>query len=230
MRIKVRNHALYFVGFLSYLVSLVPFHVDFERALLLLPVVLVDLPVLEYLQPKVMSLKMGWKDAGLSILAGFPYVFMISPLMVVPVFSLILSLLLFRERNAMLGNVMGTTFLTSLSLVWGNFVENPFLLPAVYWVLYTLTGALYVEYKVPFRNLDKRVTPVLWTVVLSVLTYLSLGSPLLLLSLVEPSLRFLNPGDKLKSPKEVSSMGRRIAKRDAVFLAILIVASVLSER
>lgn len=228
MKIKIRNHALYFVGIFSYIVSLVPLHVNFERALLLLPVVLIDLLVLEYLQPKVMSLRMKWTDAGLAMVAGVPYIFMISPLMVVPVFSLFLSLLFFKERNTMLGNVMGTTFVVSLSLVWGNFVENPFLLPDVYWILYILTGALYVEYKIPFRNLDKKVTSIVWMIVVPVLIYLSMDSPLLLISLIEPSIRFLNPGDKLKSTKEISTMGRNIAKRDAIFLVILIITSVLA--
>ncbi len=227
MRIKIRNHALYFVGISSYIVSLVPFHVNFERALLLLPVVLINLPVLEYLQPKVMSLRMKWTDAGLAV-TGVPYIFMISPLMVVPVLSLFLSLLLFKERNTMLGNVMGTTFVVSLSLVWGNFVENPFLLPDVYWILYILTGALYVEYKIPFRNLDKKVTSIVWMVVVTMLVYLSIDSTLLFISLIEPSIRFLNPGDKLKSTKEIPTMGRNIAKRDAIFLVILIITSVLA--
>jgi len=50
MKMRVRNHALYFIGILSYVVSLIPFFgINVIRALLLIPVIAYTLPILEHL-------------------------------------------------------------------------------------------------------------------------------------------------------------------------------------
>ncbi|TRM78141.1 hypothetical protein DJ524_10270, partial [Sulfolobus sp. D5] len=159
VKVKARNHALYFVGVLSYLVSLIPFYsINAIRSLILIPILVYTLPILEYLQPKISIIRLSYKDFLLIILAGIPYLFIKPSIFIfIPLLLIFITLWLFYVKNAMWGNVLGTTFLASLSIVWSIFVDNNFILPSIYWILYIFTGALYVEYKIPYRKLDKKV-------------------------------------------------------------------------
>lgn len=230
MKMRVRNRALYFIGILSYIVSLIPFFgINVIRALLLIPVIAYTLPILEYLQPKIMILKISYKDILLIILATIPYIFIkIDIYIIIPIVLLIVTFIFYFNKNTMWGNVLGTTFIVSLSLVWALFESNYFLIPDIYWILYIFTGALYVEYKIPYRRLNKAIVQTSWILSLIILTLISLNTPLLLVSLIEPSTRFLRPGEKLKSPKEIALLGRKGSRRDIIFVTLLILLSLLS--
>ena len=228
---RVRNHALYFLGVASYVVSLIPFvKVDALRALVLVPIIAYTLPVMEYVQPRAMSLKLGYKDIVLIIPALLPYVFMKPNIYILlPASLLVLTFLLYFTKLTMWGNVVGTAFEASLSMVWGTFVNNPlFLTPSLYWLLYVFNGAVYVEYKIPFRKLDKRVVQVSWLISLPLMLFIGMRAPLLFLTLVEPTIRYLKPGEKLKSPKEIKELGRKGSKKDMAFLAILAISYFVS--
>jgi len=233
MKMRVRNHALYFIGILSYVVSLIPFFgINVIRALLLIPVIAYTLPILEHLQPKIMTLKIDYKDILLILLSAIPYIFVeinnVIMYIIVPIVLLIVTLTFYFNKNTLWGNVLGTTFVVSLSLVWALFEGNQFLIPDIYWILYIFAGALYVEYKIPYRRLDKSIVQASWILSLVILTLISLNTPLLLVSLIEPSTRFLRPGEKLKSPKEITLLGRKGSKRDVIFVVLLILLSLLS--
>ncbi|BDB99535.1 hypothetical protein [Saccharolobus caldissimus] len=230
MKMKVRNHALYFIGILSYIVSLIPFFgINIIRALLLIPVIAYTLPILEYLQPKIMVLKINYKDLLLILLATIPYIFIkINLYIIIPIVLLIVTFIFYFNKNTMWGNVLGTTFIVSLSLVWALFEDNYFFIPEIYWILYIFTGALYVEYKIPYRKLNKTIVQASWVLSLIILTLISLNTPLLLVSLIEPSTRFLRPGEKLKSPKEIAPLGKKGSRRDIIFVALLMLLSLLS--
>jgi len=189
MKMRVRNHALYFIGILSYIVSLIPFFgINVIRALLLIPVIAYTLPILEYLQPKIMILKINYKDILLILLATMPYIFIkINIYIIIPMALLTVTFMFYFNKNTMWGNVLGTTFIVSLSLVWALFESNYFLIPDIYWILYIFTGALYVEYKIPYRRLNKSIVQASWVLSLIILTLISLNTPLLLVSLIEPS-------------------------------------------
>ncbi|BCU69839.1 hypothetical protein [Stygiolobus caldivivus] len=228
---RVRNHALYFLGVASYVVSLIPFvKVDALRALVLVPIIAYTLPVMEYVQPRVMSLKLGYKDVVLIIPALLPYVFMKPNIYIlIPASLLVLTFLLYFTKLTMWGNVVGTAFEASLSMVWGTFVNNPlFLIPSLYWLLYIFNGAIYVEYKIPFRKLDKRVVQVSWLTSLLLMLFIGMRTPLLFLTLIEPTIRYLKPGEKLKSPKEIKELGRKGSRKDMAFLAILAISYFVS--
>jgi hypothetical protein len=230
MKMRVRNHALYFIGILSYIVSLIPFFgINVIRALLLIPVIAYTLPILEYLQPKIMILKINYMDILLILLATMPYIFIkINIYIIIPMALLTVTFMFYFNKNTMWGNVLGTTFIVSLSLVWALFESNYFLIPDIYWILYIFTGALYVEYKIPYRRLNKSIVQASWVLSLIILTLISLNTPLLLVSLIEPSTRFLRPGEKLKSSKEIALLGRKGSRRDIIFVTLLILLSLLS--
>jgi hypothetical protein len=179
-----------------------------------------------------MVLKLSKMDYILIILASIPYLF-IKPsiLLLLPISVILLTFIMYYFKNAMWGNILGTTFLSSLALVWSIFVNNSFLLPSIYWILYILVGALYVEYKIPFRRLNKEVVQWAWVISIIILVFLSLyvfKVPLLLLSLIEPSLRFMTPGQKLGSMKELGTLGKKGAKRDVLFITLLLIFSIIS--
>ncbi|ARM76893.1 hypothetical protein [Acidianus manzaensis] len=226
MTLKVRNEALYGVGVLSYIVSIIPFiGINLFKALILIPILAYNLPIMEYLQPKAMVLKLGKKEILLAILAGIPYLFFLNFFAIVPVFLLLLTFFLYYKKNTMMGTVMGTTFVASLSIFWAYSV-HAFFVPAIFWTFYIFAGALFVEYKIPYRKLKKNDVIFTWILILIILLILSMKFDyLLLLALIEPSIRFLLPGDKLKSMKELPELGKRGAKRDLLFVALLIVFS-----
>ncbi|QGA54093.1 hypothetical protein GFS03_05670 [Sulfolobus sp. E5-1-F] len=231
---KVRNHALYFLGALTYVVALIPFlTVNLVRTLILVPIIIYTLPIMEYLQPKVMSLKIGYKDILLMIPPIIPYVFLPyneqSVYILIPLALMLLTFTLYLAKYTMWGNVIGTAFEASISIVWGLFVYNfLFLIPSIYWLLYIFVGALYVEYKIPFRRLNKRIVQISWIISLISLIALSLKNPITLITLLEPSTRYLIPGEKLKSTKEIKDLGKRGSKRDMLFVALLAITYTLS--
>ncbi|WP_338598537.1 hypothetical protein V6M85_07785 [Sulfolobus tengchongensis] len=230
-RSKVRNHALYFLGVLTYILALIPFfNINIVRAIILIPIIAYTLPIMEYIQPRIMAVKVDYKDILLIIVTLIPYIFMpFNVYLAIPASLLILTFGLYLTKNTMWGNVLGTTFEVSLSIVWGTFIENHnFLLPAIYWILYIFTGALYVEYKIPFRKLDKRIVQISWIISIIVLLLLSLKNPLPLLTLIEPSIRYLKPGEKLKSPKEIKDLGKRGSRRDIIFIILLAITFIMS--
>lgn len=178
-----------------------------------------------------MSFRIGAREILLSVLIAIPYLFAITIYFLVPLVLLALTLTFYWKKNLMLGNVLGTAFISSLSFVWLSFVNNTAVLPSVYWLLYILCGALYVEYKLPIRKLDKRVVQFSWLLSLAILVLLSVKSLLLLmpLTLIEPSTRFLFPGKKLPSMRDIAKLGRRGLKRDIIFVALLILTTILSK-
>lgn len=229
MAFKIRNEALYGLGILSYLVSLIPFlQINVLKALLLIPLILYNLPIMEYLQPKAMTLKIGKKEILLTILAALPYVFMISYFMIIPALLIGLTFLFYYLKKTMIGTVLGTTFVSSLAIVWAYFVQAS-VVPAIFWTLYVFTGALYVEYKIPYRKLKKQIVITSWIISILVLALITIRffTPLLMITAIEPSFRFFFPGEKLKSMKELADLGRRGIKRDFLFVSLLIVLSLI---
>jgi len=231
MRRVFRNHGLYFVGALGYVISLIPFSgIDLVRALILLPIVPLTLLVVEYLQPSLVNVRIRVKEVVLSALISIPYIFAVSLYLLPPLIILLLTIIFYWKRNLMIGNVLGTVFISSLSFAWLSFVNNSIILPSVYWLLYTLCEALYVEYKLPIRKLDKKVIQFSWLISLIILGLLTAKSSLLLMLLttIEPSLRFFFPGNKLSSMRDVSKLGKRGAVRSMIFVILLILTSILS--
>lgn len=69
-----RNHAVYFLGLLSYVVSLIPFTgLKPLGVILALAMSLYVLPILDYLQPKFTAWKLSAKDLALAVASGLPY-------------------------------------------------------------------------------------------------------------------------------------------------------------
>ncbi|TRM78206.1 hypothetical protein DJ524_10265, partial [Sulfolobus sp. D5] len=77
-------------------------------------------------------------------------------------------------------------------------------------------------------KLDKKVVEVSWVISVIILIILSVKTPLMLITLLEPSTRYLLPGAKLSSAKEIGKLGRRGIKRDIFFVILLILTGTLT--
>jgi hypothetical protein len=51
--------------------------------------------------------------------------------------------------------------------------------------------------------------------------------PVLLAGIVEPSIRFLNPGSKLSSAKDIKDLGWKIARRTTILMIIIIISEII---
>ncbi len=226
-----RNRGLYFVGVLTYIVSLLPIvGVDPMRAVLLIPLGLATLAATECLRPRAASGRLGPKEGLIITLISVPYLALalLEPpfLLSVPAAFLLTTLLLYNANLQAWGNVTGTALIASLSFVWGGFIGPTFLVAYLYWTLYVFTGAVYVEYKLPFRRFSPNSVRLSWVVSLLTVAPLTVNHPLLALALVEPSFRFLRPGERLSSPKEIRNLGRKGLWKDLLFLTLLAATSV----
>ncbi|MEM2012999.1 MAG: hypothetical protein QW536_06595, partial [Metallosphaera sp.] len=126
--------------------------------------------------------------------------------------------------------VLGTLGLSSLLLPWISVVKNVTLLDvSVYmvWCAYTLVEALYVEYKLPSRKIGANVVRGMWGISLIVTGALSLLYPPLAISLIEPSVRFFRPGEKLRSASEIRDLGKRGSKRTITLFTLLVITLIL---
>jgi hypothetical protein len=138
-------------------------------------------------------------------------------------------LLLHSKKKGMWGNVVGTACIASLSFIWSQVAGNSFVLADAYWTAYAFLGALYVEYKLPFRNLSLRTLRVASFATALLLALISFGYPVLLASFLEPIYRTVRPGEKLSSPKEIRALGRKGARKDIAFVIVLAALSFASE-
>lgn len=92
---------------------------------------------------------------------------------------------------------------------------------------YGLVEALYVEYKLPHRRVGSWWLRGTWLAFLFVFLPLTSPFPILWLSLVEPTLRFLRPGPKLTSGTEIRRLGKAGARRTGLMFAFLLGTEVL---
>lgn len=231
--IRFRNHGLLGLVTYTYFLSLFP-KSNWVRALILVPILLYTIVVLDKLNPKIEVFKLSSSDILIGVLSALPYILIVyevrSLTVLIPISLLLLSIYFFHERKSMWGNVVGTAFISALSFIFTSFLNNPFyLIIPSFWALYTFTQALYVEYKIPYRKLSNKPLMMSWSISLLLLVTLSLylNVSLMLLALIEPSIRFFRPGEKLKSPKEIKSLGRSSMKRDLIFVSLTIATSYL---
>lgn len=178
-------------------------------------------------QPKLAARRLGPGDVLLSLPLALPLLLLGQPLAAMPS-ALLLSAALAAAYRGDVGwaNALGTGFVASLSIVWG-YINNAYTpAPQALWTTYALAEALYVEYKAPFREVGKWIPLTAWALgVIAVAPFVP--SPLYAIPLAEPTLRYISPGPKLSSPREMTALGRRLAKRTAVFFALLATATAL---
>ncbi|AWR98408.1 hypothetical protein [Metallosphaera hakonensis] len=225
---RTRNHAAYFMILLTYVLFVVaaPRLID----LIIAPLMILHAVTVDLTYSKMLSRKLGKRDFGLMALNAVPYLFLFRLTLLIPALIFSLSIILSYSKINVIPQVLGTLGLSSLLLPWISIAQSVTPLDvAVYmvWCAYTLVESIYVEYKLPFRNLRAGIVRIVWALSLLICVITSLAFPPVLVSLVEPSIRFMRPGEKLRSASQIKELGKRGSKRTILLFALLAVALIL---
>ncbi|QKQ99068.1 hypothetical protein GWK48_00460 [Metallosphaera tengchongensis] len=200
--------------------------------LYLVPLAILNAFTIERLYPKLISWKFETKDYLLAGANVIPYAFLFNVFLLLPLAFLVSAYVLSYFRFRMAPVLLGTYAVSSFYLPWTDMLASVnFGVYSIFltWMLYTLTQSLLVEYKAPFRkNVKSNHVTVSWIISLIALIPLSsIFLPTLLLGLIEPTIRFLRPGSKLSSGKEMRSLGRELSKRTMILVSVLVISEIL---
>ena len=220
-----RNDAAYFILLLTYILAVAsrPALVS----LIFLPIIALHGVTIDKTLPKVLSRKIGLTEIGLFALNSIPYLYFFTPLVFIPATAFLLTIILSYTRSKMLPQLAGTLGLALLYLPlvqifggWSMLNLGVYLV----WSTYTLVEAIYVEYKLPFRKVSVNQLRLSWVASLVLNSFAVIINPLLVLPLIEPTIRYINPGGKLKSASEIKDLGRKGIKRTLlVFILLLLI-------
>ncbi|BBG23780.1 hypothetical protein [Sulfuracidifex tepidarius] len=230
MESRRRNDAAYFMLLLTYALAVVsrPTLVS----IVFLPVMVMHGFTIDKVLPNVLSGRIGVKDLGLFVLNTVPYLYFFTPLIFIPAAAFLLSILLSYAKSRILPQLSGTLGISLLYLplvqVFGGANEIDIGAYLV-WATYTLGEAIYVEYKLPFRRVIANQLRVSWLAsllldVASVAVY-----PLFILPLIEPTIRFMMPGDKLKAASQVKELGKRGIKKTLLVFFLLVLTIIIRD-
>lgn len=195
----------------------------------LVPLVLLNGFSVERLYARLLSRKFSKFDYFLVVLNSFPYLFFFTLYFIIPLIFIILAFITSYLKIKIIPTLFGTYSIASLYLPWTAIlyeVNIKVFSIFVLWFLYTLTQSLYVEYKIPFRKISKNIVRLAWIISLFLVVYFSLYIPIILLGIIEPSIRFLNPGNKLSSAKDIKNLGWKMARRSMILMVVIIICEI----
>ncbi len=195
----------------------------------LIPLVFLNGFTIERLYARLLSRKFCKLDYVLIIFNSLPYLLFFTIYLIIPLFFIILAFVTSYLKIGIIPTLFGTYSIASLYLPWSAILyEVNFKVFSIFilWFLYTLTQSLYVEYKVPFRKISKNIVRFAWIISLFPIVYFSRYIPIMLIGVIEPSIRFLNPGNKLTSAKDIKNLGWKIARRSTILILVIIVCEI----
>ncbi|MEL9970543.1 MAG: hypothetical protein QXR57_07415 [Metallosphaera sp.] len=221
---RTRNHGAYFMIILTYLLTVTASLKTL--VLVILPIMILHALTVDLTYSKMLARKLSKLDLVLMGVNAIPYVFLFRPLLLIPASIFLLSIILSYSKVNVVPQVLGTLGLSSLLLPWISIVRGISLLDvSVYliWCSYTLVEALYVEYKLPFRKLGARAVKIGWLTSIAINALFVPFFPPVALTLIEPSVRFLRPGNKLSSATEIKELGKKGSKRTGLLFTLLLI-------
>ncbi|MEM3831983.1 MAG: hypothetical protein QW128_00055 [Thermoprotei archaeon] len=185
---------------------------------------------IDKLRSKVLNNELNIIDWFLILLNMIPYIFLFNVFLFIPgafyIASVIMAYLKVREWS----NVLALTGSASLYLPWVEImgvIKFTNIVIFAIWVSYSFTESLYIEYKLPYKTISANYVRNVWFPLLLVLIFLSAFQPILILSLIEPTIRFFKPGEKLKSGSEIKKLGRKTGIQYSLVLIILIFSQLI---
>ncbi|MBB5254843.1 hypothetical protein [Sulfurisphaera ohwakuensis] len=218
-----RNDAAYFLIILTYVLAVVS-HPSLI-SLIFLPVMILHAFTIDLILPKVLSRKIGAKDIAILAVNTIPYIYFFTPLILIPALAFLLSIVLSYTKSKILPQLIGTVGISLLYLplvqIFGgiNIVDIGVYLV---WSTYTLTEAIYVEYKLPYRQVSIKQLRVSWLTSLLINVISIIIFPLFVLPLIEPTIRFMKPGEKLKAASQIKELGKKGLKRTILVFSLLL--------
>ncbi|BFI74831.1 hypothetical protein [Sulfurisphaera ohwakuensis] len=218
-----RNDAAYFLIILTYVFAVVSY--PSLISLIFLPVMILHAFTIDLILPKVLSRKIGAKDIAILAVNTIPYIYFFTPLILIPALAFLLSIILSYTKSKILPQLIGTVGISLLYLplvqIFGgiNIVDIGVYLV---WTTYTLTEAIYVEYKLPYRQVSIKQLRVSWLTSLLINVISIIIFPLFVLPLIEPTIRFMKPGEKLKVASQIKELGKKGLKRTILVFSLLL--------
>ncbi|BAB65746.1 hypothetical protein [Sulfurisphaera tokodaii] len=218
-----RNDAAYFLIILTYVLAVVS-HPSLI-SLIFLPVMILHAFTIDLILPKVLSRKIGAKDIAILAVNTIPYIYFFTLLILIPALAFLLSIILSYTKSKILPQLIGTVGISLLYLplvqIFGgiNIVDIGVYLV---WTTYTLTEAIYVEYKLPYRKVSIKQLRASWLTSLLINVISIIIFPLFVLPLIEPTIRFMKPGEKLKAASQIKELGRKGLKRTILVFSLLL--------
>jgi hypothetical protein len=201
--------------------------------LILIPLVILHIFTVNELYDKALARRLSKKDLVLIAINGLPYILLTNWSIIIPALIFAMGIITSYARIQIIPQILGTIGISSFLLPWYlilnkniNFIITNIYL---YWIIYTYVEAIYVEYKLPYRKIGYEVVVISWSIGLFGLIFLTFLSKtyILLSSLIEPSLRFFNPGNKLSTSREIRDLGMRGLKRLLLYFSILLISEIL---
>lgn len=199
-------------------------------ALIILILSILHIITIDKLRSKVLTKTLSIADWLLVLLNMIPYILFLNIFLLIPslfyIVSIIMAYLDVREWS----NALALAGSASLYLPWVKIMgEVKFINIIIFiiWISYSFTEGLYVEYKLPYKTIDIIYVKYVWISLLPVLVFLSTFQPILILSLIEPTIRFFKPGEKLKSGSQIKELGRKTGIRHLLVLIILIFSQLI---
>jgi hypothetical protein len=174
----------------------------------------IDIYAFNYLRLKINKMKA--KDITLIVMLLIPYVLFVklNIYLALPIILLITYVGSSLKRKHVISNISGSSFLSSMSLVWLSMISNIVVYQFIIifsWIMFTLTLALIVEYKLPFRNIVK-IKAIGYTLPLIlmavILTYLISRNYYLLGLYLFPLIALFSLGNKINNIKEIKKIGK----------------------
>lgn len=225
-----RNEAAYTLVALTYTLAVI------SRPSLVgiafLPLMIFHAFTIDVVLPKVLSRKVGIKEIGLLIINAIPYIYFFTPLILIPALAFLLSIVLSYTKSKVLPQLIGTLgiallYLPLVQIFGGIKIIN--IGAYLVWATYVLTEAIYVEYKLPFRQVSIKQIRISWIICLLADAFSVIISPLFVLPLIEPTIRFMRPGDKLKVASQIRELGRKGAKKTLLVFFLLVAIILIHE-
>lgn len=223
MEKRRRNDAAYFMIMLTYTLAVIsrPALVS----LLFIPVMALHAFTIDKVLPKVLSRKMAISDALLLSLNAIPYLYFFTPLVLIPATAFSLSIILSYARFKVLPQLTGTLGIALLYMplvqIFGGWKILDIGIYLI-WSTYTLSEAIFVEYKLPFRDVSVNELRATWIFSLILDSISVIFSPLFVLPLIEPTIRYMKPGEKLKVSSEIKELGKKGIKRTLLVFFLLL--------
>jgi len=154
---------------------------------------------IEYVHPQLMKGHLNLKEIIIIILNILPYTFLlyfISLVLLIPIFLLLFSVIMYLSHKIVFASVFGVVLSASLLLPWyimlsWNTPSQDVLTIYIAWLAYNLMSSLYIESRLPHRQLNPWFVTIVWFILLPVLLYLS-SHLVYLLALAEPTFRALS--------------------------------------
>jgi len=186
-----------------------------------------DIFAFNYMKSRV--IKITPKLVLLAAILVIPYLVFIKAYniyLILPLSLLFIYALFSYKKRLDLSYIAGSGFVSSISLIWylmiRSNIESYTFATILSWTIFAVVIAIIVEYKLPFRKIDKVLLVGSTSAIISIgaaITYLITKNYIMLAMYIPSFIAVLLSGDKLKNIMEIKRVGIEAMYSNIVFVA-----------